>query len=433
MKRRAVPFEGAVRGQLKTYNIGPDALNRGENNYVSDHHTAFANLTGTQYTESENHTEWKSRRQSKIFTGDVGGPFFTSKKYAKTERFLAYLDGEKWNTPDHYLGQRAEYSGPLLPAGPETFTWPPSAHSSDQQLEVLGTKAIAQCSPAKPTADISVAIGEIYKEGMPRVVGDILRHWGALSSRDRRRAIGSEYLNVEFGWKPLIRDIKKLAKAVEDGETIWAQYVKNAGKPVRRTYSFPNTDEIVSILDMGTIGPWFSPSSSILSDPLASGGKVVRTHRVSKKQWFSGSFMYFLPAEYAGGFVREGSNALVKAKKLYGLTVTPDTLWNLAPWSWAVDWFANVGDFLANVSNWAVDSQVLSYGYMMETSVSSYTYTYVGPTRLRRGGVRPVDVSMVVETKKRIRATPYGFGQSWDGFSTSQKAIIAALGLSRSR
>jgi len=67
----------------------------------------------------------------------------------------------------------------------------------------------------------------------------------------------------------------------------------------------------------------------------------------------------------------------------------------------------------------------------MEHKTHRRTYTYAGPSNL--AGCVPADVSFVVETKRRIPATPYGFGLKWDEFSSRQKAIIAALGISRSR
>jgi len=43
--------------------------------------------------------------------------------------------------------------------------------------------------------------------------------------------------------------------------------------------------------------------------------------------------------------------------------------------------------------------------------------------------VAPVTVRTTV--KKRIKANPFGFGISWDGLSTTQQAIAAALGITR--
>jgi hypothetical protein len=117
------------------------------------------------------------------------------------------------------------------------------------------------------------------------------------------------------------------------------------------------------------------------------------------------------------------------ADKLFGISLTPEVLWNLAPWSWAVDWFSNTGDVISNLSDWASDGLVLQYGYMMEHTVSSYTYS-MSPTGIYRGVPAP-PVSFVTETKIRRRASPFGFGINLSALSARQNAILVALGLSR--
>jgi len=126
------------------------------------------------------------------------------------------------------------------------------------------------------------------------------------------------------------------------------------------------------------------------------------------------------------------------AKQVFGAKLTPETLWNLTPWSWAVDWFSNTGDVLSNVSSWKSDGLVMQYGYIMETSITRHTYRYI-PTK-NWNGVSPYTGDykaippLIVEkiSKIRRRANPFGFGVTWDGLSPIQATIAAALGLSRS-
>jgi hypothetical protein len=124
---------------------------------------------------------------------------------------------------------------------------------------------------------------------------------------------------------------------------------------------------------------------------------------------------------------------VILARKLLGISLTPDVLWNLAPWSWATDWFGNTGDVISNWTAWAIDNQVLLYGYMMEHIVHTYTYTFVGKTGFYQSDARPVSVTLRSESKIRIQASPYGFGLSFDDLSLRQKAIVAALGLTRGK
>jgi hypothetical protein len=140
--------------------------------------------------------------------------------------------------------------------------------------------------------------------------------------------------------------------------------------------------------------------------------------------------MYYIPP--SGNLLDEMRRVAIESRRLFGVSLTPDVIWNLTPWSWALDWFGSMGDFLSNLSSWIVANQVLAYGYMMEHTISTYTYTFVGPTGLYPPTLRPNDLTLISECKKRIKATPYGFGLSWDGFTPIQWAVTAALGLTRS-
>jgi len=119
------------------------------------------------------------------------------------------------------------------------------------------------------------------------------------------------------------------------------------------------------------------------------------------------------------------------ATKLLGLDLNPETLWEMAPWSWAVDWFTNAGDVIHNVNAWSSDGLVLKYGYIMEHTIVRDIYTWVGDTRFKPDTVYPDVVVLVTETKLRRRATPFGFGLTFSSLTKRQKAIAAALGLTR--
>nr|QDH88983.1 MAG: hypothetical protein H1Rhizo26FD1798_000003 [Leviviridae sp.] len=85
---------------------------------------------------------------------------------------------------------------------------------------------------------------------------------------------------------------------------------------------------------------------------------------------------------------------------------------------------------------------VLRYGYIMEKTTITDTYSagkLVGlpdPSYLAVPGFKPpypVVSPIVLRTtvKKRVQANPFGFGLSWDGLSSIQQAILAALAITR--
>jgi hypothetical protein len=150
-----------------------------------------------------------------------------------------------------------------------------------------------------------------------------------------------------------------------------------------------------------------------------------------QERWFSGAFTYYLPTGY------DSRVALAKlarqAQYLLGANLSPDVLWELTPWSWAVDWFANAGDVIHNISRFASGGLVMPYGYMMEHTIITDTYRFVGNTGFSSPFDKLPPTVLVTETKKRVKANPFGFGVSWNSLSGFQYSILAALGLSKGR
>jgi len=229
----------------------------------------------------------------------------------------------------------------------------------------------------------------------------------------------------------MVADIMDVAQSVLDADTLLMQYERDAGKVVRRERVLSETEsETFSVVKTG-VRPVFPAFSSNFGQGLPTAvGRVIRVDKQYVKRWFSGAFTYYLPTGY------HSRNELIKcaqrANRLFGLSITPEVLWNVAPWSWAVDWVSNVGDVISNATDWAKDGLVLRYGYMMEHSRASRTYIYDGPVYYA-GCPHPPPLTLVVETKKRVQANPFGFGVTWGGLSPRQLSILAALGISRGK
>jgi hypothetical protein len=309
--------------------------------------------------------------------------------------------------------------GPLIYRGDINAenTWN-LAEPSNSQMNSWGTTAIARTSPTNPSFDLATFLGETVREGLPRISGlELLRD----RSKSLRSRAGGEYLNVEFGWKPLVRDLRSFAEVVRDTDNILSQYRRDAGRKIRRRYAFP------VVYQAATLGNQFMPDLAYYANYAINGGGT--TYRTKQQEvWFSGAFKYHLPlgSSAADKFARFRS----EADKLLGISLTPDTVWNLSPWTWAIDWFTNAGDVMRNISNIGIDGLVLEYGYVMARTLSTHQYVYSTTrpgNRVYSGSVRKVR-----EDKRRTPATPYGFGLTTGDLTTRQKAILVALGLTKS-
>lgn len=428
MRTRHRPLfpKGTRRGVLYTGSIGL----RPPYGFLANTSTAnwdYPRLNGSQITVSESHPAWKKRKSNTRFSGDIGGDFFTQKRYVEGPYASDYkVAGSKTvdvnGVPDHM--NFFSYSGAMMPIDPAFMSFPAFPVTSLGNLDALGSTAIARVKPTNSVAELSTFLGETLRDGLPKLIGNSFWKDKTLTAKK----VGNEYLNEKFGWEPMMRDMRDIASAIYHATEVIRQYERDSGRVVRRRYSFPPiSSETSSLIRDGTnayaIGPIYSDMTNSV---IRNQGKVYLKQTVEIRRWFSGAFTYYLPP--SGTIAGDAA----RAKKLLGTGLDPETVWNLTPWSWATDWFANTGDVISNLSDFAISGLVLKYGYVMEHSIARNTYVYSGPTGYAGSTVPPI-VSLVSETKIRKRATPFGFGLNWADFSPTQLSIAAALGLSRTK
>lgn len=388
----------------------------------------------TQITESEGHP-----RPYRYRGRDNGGPFMTRRRYVNDDRSETANPQPQYSfkydqTQSGANFRRHSYFGPVYAVNPTLASNYPEYSSSDAAtLDAWGAKAIALCKPTNSVADLGTALGEILREGLPSMLG--ASTWKDRSSKVR--GASGDYLNLQFGWLPLISDVRKAATAYRESAKILKQFERDSGRLVRRQFSFPDIKEVtehvqVSPTPSGNARPWTPTTLGAVGGFFTGGApnpgaQLWRTKEREVKRWFSGAFTYYLPRSNSlDGLTRQ----LALADKLYGVSVDPEMLWNLTPWTWALDWVGNMGDVISNVSDAQTYGLVMPYGYMMEESITKYTYTWIG---LNLPGLSTVSTTFTSHVKLRRAASPYGFGLTWDGFSPKQLSILAALGITRKR
>lgn len=353
--------------------------------------------------------------------GDLGGEFYAVKRSYEEHTTLGAGSHAFTRTSDPEASGGPRYVCPQF-AYRDGFTntaFPVPTPSTVQQLNALGTTAWSRCAPNKPSADLATFIGEA-REGFPSAVGL------SLTGKARaRRAVnaGDEYLNIEFGWKPLLRDVRSFAAAVKNSEEILQAYRRKSGILLRRKYEFP---PITSVNQEEFTNRYARPLLAGALYGTYPSGKLTRTTESIRKQWFTASFMYSAPRGKTPDSWLSGANALLGAR------LSPNMLWNIAPWSWAADWVANIGDIAANMSYIGSDGLVAHHAYIMEhASVTETNHLFLPSPYKTYSGPQTFVQVFKGETKRRLNATPYGFGLNWNGFNSKQLGIIGALGISK--
>ena len=376
-----------------------------------------------QVTTDETH-EWPAKNIGRT-TRDVGGPFSSVKVGVKADWDLSksFTIGRTGNNGVLFTGQvlptfvQQDWDR-LNPTKDEAlYTYWADAHGVGY-LEGLGARAISSTIPTNPHADTAVGVAELMREGLPSLIG-------ATFFKDKIsffRNLGSEYLNFEFGWKPFVSEILSIASSIDESEKLLAQLARDSGRNVRRRMSFPVERDTTYQRD--SLSFRCAAPSSVLSH----GGRTL-VSETYHRSWFSGCYTY----HYDPAALNEASRIATQARLLLGIQINPEVLWNLTPWSWLVDWFVNIGPVLHNLSAFGQDGLVLRYGYLMHHHTRRTTETHHRVLTPMGGNFPTGTVSSAfrLESKRRIKATPYGFGLTFGGFTLRQLAILASLGITR--
>jgi len=289
---------------------------------------------------------------------------------------------------------------------PTSTIWPVLGSADLQELYGLGSTAIAAVMPSQPAESVSTILGEL-REGLPRLT----RRFASL--QESANSTASNYIAYEFGVKPMVSDVVSVTRSLQRYDQILAKLERASGDLLHRTYTFQDETSTTQ-LSSGTAVTWPQPATQV-----SPGSGVKTTSLISyKKTWFTGAFSFYF--ERARGAV----NQLMTFLQQFGVAPSADTFWNLTPYSWLLDWFANFGDVVFNATYLHQNNQVMNYGYLMQTTILTKRVEWHG------GGSHSIQ-DFTVSRKVRLKASPFGFGLKYDDLDTRQKAILVALGITR--
>lgn len=341
------------------------------------------------------------------------------------------------HTPE-YVNLRAgpvnyRFVGPILGTQPLASTKIESSFAaltlSDAALTTLGTGFVSEASPTKPRAGLTVALTELKREGIPKLTSEAFSSFFAKNFGKSGKALSGDYLNWQFGWVPLVSDLRALAKSVLDADYLLSQLYRDNGRVIHRSRGNRDYERVISE-NSSIVGSYVVAPPPMNAYFYVRQGQLFTGERITRSTWFSGAFTYHIPKDVVG--LKGLQRILVEARYLYGLSVSPIDVWNLVPWTWLVDWIFNAGQILSSLSDQIYNTQVLKYGYVMART--KQVTTYHTSQMLQQPFTVVTGRSVCTwDVKQRLAATPFGFGLSWSGFTPYQLSILTALGLSRGR
>lgn len=288
------------------------------------------------------------------------------------------------------------------------------SYDAYDRCKSYGPTGWARYKPAQPNVSMSQFIYEL--KDYPQQAFRKIKQF---------RTVGSNYLAYQFGWKPFLSDLDRWFTSIKHVDRRIAQLKSDQGKWIKRGGPLAfESDTVTNSLGTG-FDAWLGPYGGIKVHGTRS---VVESERV----WFSGRFRYYIP-----GLNDSKLGKFRAIRKLWGLDITPEVVYNLVPWSWLFDWFSNLGDVISNFTSAIEDNLVSKYAYCMLEHKITTTLNAQVATEVYEGTYPMVRTyhnlqhQHVRHTKTRVPASPFGFNLTPDGLTIRQGAILSALGISR--
>lgn len=302
----------------------------------------------------------------------------------------------------------------------------------NSSIESWAALQYGRMAPVVSEFSLSTFMGELH-EGLPRLIPDLLYRAKTM------RALGDDYLNLEFGWKPLISDLQGLAESLLQASfglfrPLGASHRRRERPTIetfnRADYASGNMQALIGRLaSLNSYTPYQSTSVGFAATGATAMGSL--TESTSVDQWVEGEFVYIPKAGFDPG------KFLDRFETLANVDLTPAVLWELAPWSWLVDWAAQLGSSLSAMEAGLSNRILSTYFYGME-DVKSTVRSDLLVTGNQSGrvhvGPREFHTQISRRRRRRVRANPFGYsGSSSTTLSGGQMAILGALGLTRSK
>jgi len=342
-------------------------------------------------------------------TGDQGGPFILHRKLVTCGYGFAVNGAGK---------------GSQVALHPSGHDQPHQSEPDTTEMWAMGGTAIARCAPDQTQFDVPDFLAQTIVGGIPKALGVKALREKAWDIRNIYRAgrsskaLAHEYLNVEFGWNPLVHDVLSFCRTVRASHKALSDLAQGSGHKTRTGYAFPSQSSQTLSSNGPFVYSWDSSKSG-----WATGGKFSTYSTSESRTWFKGCFTYSIP--------KPSNMSTLDKYKSYadhilglGPRINPEVMWDAAPWSWAADWAVNVGDVAHNIALFSRDSLHMQYGYVMTHAYTQTDWHFGGTFVSTACSARGIE-----EWKKRFPASPYGFGLTYDGLTGVQKAILASVGV----
>lgn len=203
-------------------------------------------------------------------------------------------------------------------------------------------------NPSRPVVDLPVFIAELRDIPLLfKVIGDT-----ALKTLSRAN------LSFWFGWKPLANDLMQMMD--------FSDVVNKRANEIKQLHK----TGLSCTRTLDTLSVHADPVVEALSD--WNGVSLSRAKVTQARIW---GHVKWKPTTVPPRTDQEYINLARRAA--FGLTIDPATAWELIPFSWMVDWFSSVGNFLSAQRN--IVGAIPTNLSIMRNTKTTTTYAQTNP------------------------------------------------------
>lgn len=200
--------------------------------------------------------------------------------------------------------------------------------------------ALARTNPGRATVSIPVFVGEL--RDLPKmlrqagsILGDIHRPNSPFSRPPPQgEDPGGWYLGYQFGWAPLIRDLRRMLQ--------FERLVKQKLDELERLYSGNGLKRRINLSSRTE-----TSQGDFTVESLVATVRAHRTIKTTKRRWAT---VRWKPVSVPSFKTDEGMRRLAQ-RLAFGMNgANAADIWDLVPWTWLIDWFSGFGDYISSNS-----------------------------------------------------------------------------------
>jgi len=153
----------------------------------------------------------------------------------------------------------------------------------------------------------------------------------------------------------------------------------------------------------------------------------------TQDKWYSAS--YRMQVADTDDWLGRCSDLFHTIDRITGIGLDVKVAWDLIPFSFLADWFANTGDFLENRTVISDYNIACEYGYAMchtqfqKTMIAEGYYVQYPAGSSIPGSSASLSYSLLSETKQRSACSSFGFYTDFAKLNSYQWSALTALGV----